>query len=115
VPHLGSILFYWKDYGNTIEPKGFVSNIIEKNPGLLRLLVGFLTESYDEYKGIQYSLREHNLEEIAEFADLSVIYSKLTSIKQNEPYLISEGLEKIAADDFIELYKLNESNHKGTE
>ena len=42
VPHLVEILFYWKDFGGINEPRGFASNIIEKNPGLLRLLVGFL-------------------------------------------------------------------------
>lgn len=103
--NLGSILFHWMELAGSDAPNDFVSNLIENNQGIIRLLVGFVTQSYDDYNGMQYSLRENNFKAIAEFADIPFIYSKLISIKQNEPSLLSDELEKIAAEDFIRLYE----------
>lgn len=109
--NLNLILFYWKDFGNISEPTEFVSKLITNDQGVIKLLVEFITEIFNE-SGVHYSLRHHNLEELSMFVDLSTIYSKLMSIKQNKPHMICDGLEKIATDDFVRLYEQNKSNNK---
>jgi hypothetical protein len=107
--HINSILFRWRDFGNANEPKEFVSNLIKDDQGVIKLLTEFLTESYDGY-AIHYSLEPHNLEELSEFVDLPIIYSKLISIKQKKPDMVEDGLEKTAVDCFIKLYESNKLN-----
>jgi len=75
-PHLNLILFRWRDFGNANEPREFVSKLIKDDQGVIKLLAEFLTESYDGC-AIHYSLEPHNLEELSEFVDLPIIYSKL--------------------------------------
>lgn len=109
--NLNTILFYWNDFGNINEPTEFVSKLISNDQGVIKLLVEFRTEFFND-QGVHYSLRDHNLKELSMFVDLSTIYSKSKSIKQNKPHIIWDRLEKIAIDDFIRLYEQNKSNNK---
>jgi predicted KAP-like P-loop ATPase len=107
-PHLCSILFRWKEFGDLNEPREMVSKLVTDDFRVIRLLVEFLTESYNDYNGPQYSMEDRNLEELSEFANLSEIYSKLKLIEQEKPYLITGELEKIAVGDFIKLFERND-------
>ncbi len=104
MPHLGLILFRWKEFANLNEPREFVSKLITNDYGVIKLLAAFLTESIGDNRS-QFSMQDCNLEELSEFTELSGIYSKVKSIEQEKSHLISGELEKIAVKDFIELFE----------
>jgi predicted KAP-like P-loop ATPase len=105
MPHLRGTLLIWKEFADINEPKKAVSRLIVEDHGVIRLLAEFLTEYTIDYNEARYAMRDDDLTQLSEFADLSAIYTRVKGIENGKSDLISDELSKIAVQDFIKLYE----------
>ena len=101
-PHLGILLYRWKEWGLIEEVRDFVGRLVESDDGVLIFLQGMMAQkstSVGEYAALQgwHIL----LENIREFVDLYALNESVQRIKTEREDGVS-ALEQAAIEAFLE-------------
>jgi len=91
VPHLGTVLFYWKEWGNAGEVNQYVNDLIASPEGIGDFLAGFLSQTISgigDY--ISRSEWTMNLENVGQFVDVEALRRRISGIGEGELAGLSE-------------------------
>ena len=101
-PHLGILLYRWKEWGVMEEVRDFVGRLVESDDGALVFLQGMMAQtstSIGEYAALQG--RHIPLESIREFVDLDILTESVQRIKTERGDDISV-LKQAAIEAYLE-------------
>ena len=101
-PHLGILLYWWKEWGVLKEVRYFVGRLVESDDGVLVFLQGMMVQkstSIGEYAALQGWYIP--LENIREFVDLDILNESVQRIRAERRDDISV-LEQAAVEAYLE-------------
>jgi predicted KAP-like P-loop ATPase len=103
-PLLGMILFRWRDWADISEPKGYASELVKTDEGLLDFLVGSVTVKLSTGVG-KYTIRrtpEIRRKHISPFVDPQLLTSRVENIRDIKWGELSQE-QKEAIDAFLHM------------
>ena len=105
-PNFGYILSQWRNWSNSDEPEDYASCVASTDEGIIKLLVGFVSENYSVTLGDYYGERKWSFHknELSKFINMNNLLPKIQSIKQKIWELLSDR-EKFAIDAFLKSEK----------
>lgn len=101
VPHLNSVLFRWKEWGDLTEVRAYVANLVVTVEGLADFLVGFLAQVTSSTIGEHFVKSEWtiDLDSVAKLVEIEVLTEKIASLGDEDLASLSDR-QRLAIDTF---------------
>lgn len=96
-PHLGMIMYRWRDWGNADEVKEYAKKLVETDEGVIDLLVGVTTEVLSSSTGRRAEIQQ---KDISAFIDIELIKATVAQIKKTEVEQFNKSQQE-AVDAFL--------------
>lgn len=100
-PHLNSVLFRWKEWGDPAEVLAYVADLIVAPEGLADFLAGFLSQTIGGTVGEHFVRTEWNidLDSVAKLVEIEVLTEKIASVGDEDLAALSKS-QRLAMDTF---------------